>query len=115
MQSKRSERVGDLILDFVSQLLIREINDPRVGVVTLTGAKVSKDLKHALIYFSILGVGQPKEEVLSGLKSATGFIRAKMARELKLRFVPILEFVHDETPATAQRIEELLRQVKGDR
>jgi len=114
MQTKRSERVGDLILEFVSQLLSREINDPRVGVVTLTGAKVSNDLKHALIYFSILGEGPPKEEVHSGLKSATGFIRARMARELKLRFVPTLEFVHDETQATAQRIEELLRQVKGD-
>ena len=114
MQTKRSERVGDLILEFVSQMLSREINDPRIGVVTLTGAKVTGDLKRAWVYFSILGEGQSKEEVLSGLKSATGYIRAKMGRALKLRYIPTLEFVHDETQATAQRIEELLRQVKGD-
>ncbi|HEX9880057.1 MAG TPA: 30S ribosome-binding factor RbfA [Candidatus Binatia bacterium] len=114
MQSKRSERVGDLILEFVSQLISREINDPRVGVVTLTGAQVSKDLKHARVYYSILGKDHSEEEVREGLKSATGFIRGRMARELKLRYAPALEFVYDETLATAVRIEELLRQVKGD-
>lgn len=112
MQTKRSERVGDLILEFVSQMLSREVNDPRVGAVTLTGVKISNDLKHARVYFSILGDQQRKEEALSGLQSATGFIRAKIARQLKLRFVPTLEFFHDDTQANAQRIEELLRKVK---
>ncbi len=114
MQTKRSERVGNLILEFVSQLLSREINDPRVGVVTLTGVNVSSDLKHARIYFSVLVDQQGKKEVLSGLESATGFIRSKLARELKLRFAPTLEFLYDDTPANAQRIEELLRKVKDD-
>ncbi len=112
MQTKRSERVGDLILEYVSQLLSRGINDPRVGVVTLTGVDVSNDLKHARIFFSLLVNQQEKDEVLSGLKSASGFIRSKIARELKLRFVPTLEFVYDDTQANAQRIEELLRKVK---
>jgi ribosome-binding factor A len=112
MQSKRSERVGDLILEFVSQVLSRGINDPRVGVVTLTGVEVSNDLKHARIFFNLLVNLQEKDEVLSGLKSASGFIRSKIARELKLRFVPTLEFVYDDTQANAQRIEELLRKVK---
>jgi len=112
MQSKRSERVGDLILEFVSQVLSRGINDPRVGVVTLTGVEVSNDLKHARIFFSLLVNQQERDEVLSGLKSASGFIRSKIARELKLRFVPALEFVYDDTQANAQRIEELLRKVK---
>ena len=114
MQTKRSERVGNLILEFVSQLLSREINDPRVGVVTLTGVNVSSDLKHARINFSVLVDQQGRKEVLSGLESATGFIRSKLARGLKLRFVPTLEFLYDDTPANAQRIEELLRKVKDD-
>ncbi len=112
MQSKRSERVGDLILEFISRVLNREINDPRVGVVTLTGIKISNDLKHAWVYFSILGDQERKDEVLSGLQSATGFIRSRIARELKLRFVPTLEFFYDEAQTNAQRIEELLRKVK---
>ena len=112
MATKRPERVGNLILEYISQLLSREINDPRIGVVTLTGAEVSNDLKHARIYFSTLVARETKEQVLSGLRSATGFIRTKMARELRLRYVPEIEFIYDDTQEKAQRIEQLLRQVK---
>ncbi len=115
MPTKRSERIGELILEYVSQLLIRQINDPRIGGVTLTGAEVSKNLRHARIYFSILAEKEPKGEVLTGLRSATGFIRSKVARELGLRFVPEIEFVYDNTQEKAQRIEQLLRQVKDDK
>src|SRR5574341_975974 len=112
MDYKRSDRVGDLLLEMISQLLAREVNDPRIGPVTLTGTEVSKDLRHAKIFFSLLGSAENKAEVLAGLKSATGFIRAKVARDLKLRFVPTIEFVYDESQDEAQRIEELLNQVK---
>ncbi len=112
MDYKRSDRVGDLLLEMISQLLAREVNDPRIGSVTLTGAEVSKDLRHAKIYFRLLGAAEKKAEVLAGLKSATGFIRAKVARELKLRSVPTIEFVYDESQDKAQRIDELLKQVK---
>ena len=112
MDYKRSDRVGDLLLELISQLLTREVSDPRIGPVTLTGAEVTKDLRHARIYFSLLGNREKKTEVLAGLKSATGFIRAKISKELKLRFVPTIEFVYDETQDRAQRIEELLKQVK---
>jgi len=112
MDYKRSDRVGDLLLELVSQLLAKEVCDPRIGLVTLTGADVSKDLRHARIYFSLLAGRQGEAEVLAGLKSATGFIRAKIAKELKLRFVPTIEFVYDDTQDRAQRIEDLLQQVK---
>ncbi|MCZ6907749.1 MAG: 30S ribosome-binding factor RbfA [Deltaproteobacteria bacterium] len=115
MPTKRSERIGELILEYVSQLLIRQINDPRIGDVTLTGAEVSRNLRHARIYFSILAEKEPRGEVLNGLRSATGFIRSKIARELALRFVPEIEFVYDNTQEKAQRIEQLLRQVKDDK
>ncbi len=115
MDYKRSDRVADLLLELVSQLLTKEVSDPRIGPVTLTGVEVSKDLRHARIYFSLLARNERRAEVLSGLRSATGFIRAKIAKELKLRFVPTIEFVYDETQDHAQRIEDLLRQVKIDR
>lgn len=114
MDYKRSDRVGDLLLELISELLAKEVSDPRIGSVTLTGAEVSKDLRHARIYFRLLGAVEKKAEVLAGLKSATGFIRAKIAKELKLRFVPAMEFVYDETQDEAQRIDELLKQVKKD-
>ncbi|MGH7771773.1 MAG: 30S ribosome-binding factor RbfA [Candidatus Binatia bacterium] len=115
MDYKRSDRVGDLLLELVSQLLTKEVSDPRIGPITLTAAEVSKDLRQARIYFSLLGEGRSKEEVLSGFKSAAGFIRAKVAKELKLRFVPTIEFVYDDAQERARRIEDLLKQVKKDR
>lgn len=112
MDYQRSDRVGDLLLEVVSELIRREIRDPRIGSVTLTSAKVTKDLRHARIYFNVLGGHEDRSDVSAGLKSAAGFIRSKVGKQLKLRFVPTIEFVYDETQDEAQRIEELLRQVK---
>jgi ribosome-binding factor A len=113
MEYQRSDRVGDLILEVIAELLRKDIHDPRVRGVTLTGAKVSKDLRHARVYFNLLGSQDDRSAVLAGLKSATGFIRAKVSKQLKLRFVPSLEFTYDESEDAAQRIDELLKQVKG--
>lgn len=112
MEYQRSDRVGDLILEVVAELLRKDIRDPRVQAVTLTAVKVSKDLRHARVYFNLLGGQRDCDEVLAGLKSATGFIRSKVGKQLKLRFVPDLEFTYDETEDEAQRIDQLLKQVK---
>ena len=102
-----------MILEVIAELLRREIRDPRVRSVTLTGAKVSNDLRHARIYFNLLGGGDARAEVGAGLKSAAGFIRSKVAKQLNLRFAPEIEFAYDETEDEAQRIDELLKQVKS--
>jgi ribosome-binding factor A len=112
MEYQRSDRVGDLILEVIAELLRKDIRDPRLQAVTLTGAKVSKDLRHARVYFNLLGGLSDPREVLTGFKSATGFIRSKVAKQLKLRFVPAIEFSYDDSEDEAQRIDELLKQVK---
>jgi ribosome-binding factor A len=109
---QRSDRVGDLLVELIAELLGKEIRDPRLGAVTITAAKVTKDLRHARIYFNLLGGREDKSEVRAGLQSATGFIRSKLGKQLNLRFVPTLEFVYDETADEARRIEDLLKQVK---
>jgi ribosome-binding factor A len=109
MEYKRSDRVGDLLLELVAELLAREINDPRIGAVTLTGATVSDDLRRAKIYFNLLTGSEGKDEVLAGLKSAAGFIRRSVAKDLKLRVVPTIEFLYDDTEERARRIDELLK------
>ena len=111
---QRSDRVGDLLVELISELLRREIRDPRVGAVALTGAKVTKDLRQARIYFNLLGNSASRNEALAGLKSATGFIRSRVGKQLSLRFVPALEFFYDETEDQAQRIDELLKLVKPE-
>jgi ribosome-binding factor A len=112
MDSKRSERVADRLLEEIAELLAREVNDPRIVPLTLTGVKVSKDLRHARVYFSPLEQGGNKSELLNGLRRATGYIRAKVAKRLNLRFVPEIEFLYDEAAANAERIEQLLREIK---
>jgi ribosome-binding factor A len=112
MDYQRSDRVGDLLVEMIADVLSKEIRDPRVAAVAVTGAKVTKDLRHARVYFNLLGGRENRPEVLAGLKSATGFIRSRVAKQLKLRFVPTLEFFYDETEDEAERIENLLKQVK---
>lgn len=113
MEYQRADRVGDLLLEIIAELLTKEIRDPRVRSVTLTGAKVSKDLRHAKIFFSLLRETDGCTEALAGLKSASGFIRTKIGRQLNLRFVPTIDFVYDETEEAAQRIDALLDKVKN--
>lgn len=113
MEYQRSDRVGDLLLEVISELLRREIRDPRVRDVALTAVKMSKDLRHARVFFNLLGgAAASHEAAAAGLKSASGFIRTKAAKQLNLRFAPELEFTYDESADEAQRIDALLKQVK---
>ena len=113
MEYQRSDRVGDLILEVIADLLRKDIRDPRVQTVTLTGVKVSKDLRNARVYFNILGGQDSRTNASAGLKSASGFIRSKVGKQLNLRFVPAIEFTYDDSEDEAQRIDELLKQVKS--
>ena len=112
MDYERSERVGELLTEVIAEVLREEIRDPRVSAVTVTAAKVSKDLRQARIYFTILGGAGNKDTVLAGLKSALGFMRSKIGKRLNLRYVPTLEFFYDESVDQAERIDKLLKQVK---
>ena len=114
MDYQRSERVGELLTEVIAEVLREEIRDPRVSsAVTITAAKVTKDLRQARIYFTILGGGDGnKDSVLAGLKSALGFIRFRMGKRLNLRYVPTIEFLYDESVDQAERIDKLLKQVK---
>lgn len=113
MDYQRSERVGELLTEVIAEVLREEIRDPRVTSVTITGAKVTKDLRQARIYFTTLGgAAANKESVLSGLKSALGFIRSRVGKQLNLRYVPAIEFLYDDSVDEAERIDKLLKQVK---
>jgi ribosome-binding factor A len=114
MEYKRSDRVGDLLLQIVSELLVREVSDPRIGAVTLTGADVTPDLRHAKIYFNLLTGSGDKKDALKGLKSAAGFIRGRAGKALKLRVVPTIEFLYDDSEERARRIDELLQKTKPE-
>jgi len=93
----------------IAEMLLRDINDPRVGLVTLTTVELTDDLKHAKVYFSCVGDQAEHQRSLQGLRSAAGFIRAQITRRLQLRYAPELSFVFDPSIEEAERLATLLR------
>lgn len=112
VEYQRADRVADSLLDVIAEVLRREVHDPRLQQLNLTGIKVSKDLRHARVFFRLLPGEHSREEALSGLKSARGFLRTRLGKKLKLRFVPDIEFTYDDSEDEARRIEALLDKVR---
>ncbi len=112
MVRQRAERVGELLKEVVSELLQREVKDPRIGFVTVTDVEVSGDLRHAKIFISILGEDEEKEKTLEGLNQARGFIRKELGHRLRLRHVPEILFRYDSSVKRGIKISQLLRKVK---
>jgi ribosome-binding factor A len=108
MTGRRPERLAEQIKEEVSLIIAGEVEDPRVGFVTVTDARLTPDLKHAKIYVSVLGTEAEVKESLAALKHAAGFIRTQLGAVLRMKRTPELHFVYDETTETAARIEELL-------
>lgn len=108
MPGRRPERLAEQIKEEVSLIIAGEVEDPRVGFVTVTEARVTPDLKHAKIYVSVLGTDKEVKESLAALKHASGFIRTQLGAMLRMKRTPELHFVYDGTTETAARIEELL-------
>ena len=109
MPAKRTERVGALLKAALADLLLREVKDPRVQLVTVTGIDVSPDLKHARVFVSVLGDDDAHARSLAGLASARAFLQAQVGKRLGLRFTPELRFEIDPSFAAADRVERLLR------
>ena len=111
MPHSRAERVGDLIRQELSELLLRAVKDPRVGMVTITGVTVSPDLRAARIYVVSRAGEGVEDQTLEGLRAARGFLRGELGRRLRLRNIPDLAFVHDQSLDRAMRISSLLREL----
>jgi ribosome-binding factor A len=114
LAGKRSVRVGDQILKEIADLLTRKVRDPRVSGVTLTGIRLSDDLRHARIFYSFLGEKIDIERMQSGLDSAKGFIKREMGKRINLRYMPEIIFQHDPTLETGNQIEKLFQKIKSE-
>lgn len=110
---KRSDRVADLVQREVSSLLLQGLKDPRLEMVTITGAKVSDDLRHATVFFAVHGDDARRESAQRGLTSAAGFLRSHLRKVTSLRIVPELHFKYDTSLDAGERIDKLLREVRG--
>jgi len=115
MISKRPQRVGDLIREVICEMLLRDLNDPRLESVTITEVEVTADLKLATIFFSAMGSRSREEASLHGLQGATGYIRKKLGKELRLRYVPDLLFKVDQSFEYGSKIDRLIRTLQEEK
>jgi len=114
MATGRMRRVDEAVRQVISDAVAADLKDPRVGFVTVTDVRTSPDLRHARVYVSVLGAAggtsapDEREHTLEGLRSAHGYLQARVAGELHLKRTPTLEFVYDDTTDRAMRLEQLI-------
>ena len=108
----RAARLADRIKVIVAQALERRIKDPRLGFITVTDARVTNDLQHAPIYYTVFGSEEEQASTKAALESAKGILRSEVGKNITARLTPTLTFVPDEVPVNAAHIEDLLRKTK---
>ena len=111
-EHKRADRVGQLIKQELSMLLLDGVKDPRIGFVTVTEVKLTDDLKSAIVYISSLGNQEQQEQSLIGLESAVGYLRKAIGQRLQLRYTPKLVFKSDQSLRQAHRIDQLIAAIE---
>ena len=114
MRAARMRRVDEAMRVVLSDAIAKDLKDPRVGFVTVTGVKTSPDLRHARVYVSVLGDDDARAASVDGLRSAHGYLQKRLASELTLKHTPTLSFEYDESIDRGMRISQLLDEVVPD-
>lgn len=110
MAGERQARLADRIKVLVAERLEKGLRDPRLGFVTITDVRVTGDLQHASVFYTVLGTPEERADTGAALKSATGLLRAEVGKQLNIRLTPTLEFIADAIPENAGNIADLLRE-----
>jgi ribosome-binding factor A len=111
--SRRTDRLSDLLRAELSELILREIKDPRIKLVSLTGVEVTSDLRRAVVRVSALGDESQREAAVEALRHARGFLRTELAHRLRTRVTPELVFELDRGAEHSQKISDLLESLHG--
>ena len=114
MTTQRQARVQELIKEEVSDILRRELKDPRLGFVTVTDAEVTADLRHAKVFVSIMGSDEEKTAGMAVLKRAEHFVRQSLGRRISIKVLPEIDFRRDDSAERGAHMMELLEQIKHD-
>lgn len=114
MSQLRVEKVQELMKQEVSQIILQELKDPRIGFVTVTSVECTGDLREAKIYVSLMGSDQQVKDCWKGLTRSLGFIRREIGKRIRLRFTPELSFELDKSLDYSAHIQELLLKIKAE-
>jgi ribosome-binding factor A len=109
---QRARKMADRIKEIVARRLDKGLRDPRLGFVTITDVRVTGDLQHASIFYTVYGSEEERRDSALALKAATGMLRTEVGRNLTSRLTPSLEFIADAIPENAEHIESLLREAR---
>ena len=112
MSEQRARRLAERIQVIVAEMLDRRIKDPRLGFVTITDVRVTGDLQHASVFYTVYGDDKARADTAAALKAATGMLRSEVGKQLGVRLTPSLEFIPDALPENAGHIADLLREAQ---
>ena len=115
MEFKRADRIADRISREISDLLLKKVNDPRIGFVTVTRVKVSDDLRNATVYVSVFGDAEKKKACMEGLKSAHHMLQKEVFKRLEIKVPTLLYFRLDESLEEGNKINKLLKELREER
>jgi ribosome-binding factor A len=110
MTTARMRRVNEAVREVLAAAVATEMKDPRIGFVTVTDVDTSPDLRAARVYVSVLGSAEERESALEGLRSAHGFLQARIAAEMRMKRTPTLTFEYDESIERGARLSRLLEE-----
>jgi ribosome-binding factor A len=108
----RAAKLGDAIKEIVAKRIDKGLRDPRLGFVTITDVRMTGDLQHASIFFTVYGSEQEREDSAAALKAATGLLRTEVGRNIRVRLTPTLEFIPDAIPENAEHVAALLAEAR---
>ncbi len=108
----RAAKMADRIKEIVARRLERGIRDPRLGFVTITDVRLTGDLQHASVFYTVYGTDEERADSAAALKAATGMLRTEVGRNITARLTPSLEFIPDAVPENAAQIESLLQEAR---
>lgn len=114
IMTRRTRQVGEFLREELTDIIRREVRDPRVGFMSLTHVDVKPDLRSARVYVSVLGTDQEREDTLAALRSAAGFIRFHLKPRLRMRQIPDLEFRDDRSMEHAEQIARVMADLKRE-
>ncbi len=112
MSNERQARLADRIRVLIAERLEKGLRDPRLGFVTITDVRVTGDLQHASVFYTVYGDDKARADTAAALKAATGMLRSEVGKQLGVRLTPSLEFIPDALPESAGHIADLLREAQ---
>lgn len=116
MPKNRTDRLNSNLKEVISEVIREDVKNPHIrGILTVTNVEITKDLHHAKVYISIIGTDQEKQETMKALTSAAQFIAVNSSKKVVMRYFPELHFKLDDGVDQQMRVEELLREITGER